>query len=79
MDSLIAESWLEVMTGPCTIATFSVLLAYSAQVENAIGQRPQLTGNVFDMREQYKALADGANATRTISQNITVGKNDFRA
>ncbi|GFF99700.1 lipase/esteras-like protein [Aspergillus udagawae] len=43
-----------------------------SKVENAIGQRPQLTGDVFAMREQYKALADGANATRTISPNITV-------
>ncbi|OKP07413.1 hypothetical protein PENSUB_6002 [Penicillium subrubescens] len=48
-------------------------------VENAIGQRPQLTGDVFAMRYQYKALADRANATRTISQNIHVGKGDFRA
>jgi hypothetical protein len=38
-----------------------------------------LTGDVFAMREQYKALADGANATGTISPNITVGKSDFRA
>ncbi|KAL2839404.1 lipase/esterase-like protein [Aspergillus pseudoustus] len=41
-------------------------------VENAIGQRPQLTGDVFAMRSQYKALADRANATRTISQSINV-------
>ncbi|KAF7177439.1 hypothetical protein CNMCM7691_005692 [Aspergillus felis] len=41
------------------------------KVENAIGQRPQLTGDVFAMREQYKALGNRANATRTISQNIT--------
>lgn len=43
------------------------------QVENAIGQRPQLTGDVYAMRAQYKALDDQANATRVISPNVTVG------
>lgn len=38
-----------------------------------MGQRPQLTGDVYAMREQYKALADQANATRDISPNVTVG------
>ncbi|KAB8067520.1 lipase/esteras-like protein [Aspergillus leporis] len=42
------------------------------KVENAIGQRPQLTGDVYAMRAQYKALADQANATRIISPNVTV-------
>ncbi|OQE12810.1 hypothetical protein PENFLA_c062G07428 [Penicillium flavigenum] len=42
------------------------------KVENAIGQRPQLTGDVHAMRAQYKALDDQANATRVISPNVTV-------
>ncbi|KAJ5862332.1 hypothetical protein N7455_006400 [Penicillium solitum] len=42
------------------------------KVENAIGQRPQLTGDVYAMRAQYKALDDQANATRVISPNVTV-------
>jgi versiconal hemiacetal acetate esterase len=42
------------------------------KVENAIGQRPQLTGDVFAMREQYKALADRANATQSVSRNVTL-------
>ena len=62
---------------PRNIATFSVLLANLFKVENAIGQRPQLTGDVFAMRDQYKELANRANATRTIPQNIDVGKKDF--
>jgi hypothetical protein len=43
------------------------------KVENDIGQRPQLTGDVHAMRAQYKALDDQANATRVISPNVTVG------
>ncbi|OGE47256.1 hypothetical protein PENARI_c052G04805 [Penicillium arizonense] len=42
------------------------------KVENAIGQRPQLTGDAYAMRAQYKALDDQANATRVISPNVTV-------
>ncbi|KAE8312090.1 lipase/esteras-like protein [Aspergillus transmontanensis] len=42
------------------------------KVENAMGQRPQLTGDVYAMRAQYKALADQANAARDLSLNITV-------
>ncbi|KAL6228970.1 hypothetical protein BDW75DRAFT_246151 [Aspergillus navahoensis] len=42
------------------------------KVENAMGQRPQLTGDVYAMRAQYKALADQANATRIISPTVTV-------
>jgi hypothetical protein len=38
-----------------------------------MGQRPQLTGDVYAMRAQYKAIADQANATRIISPNVTVG------
>ncbi|KAF3384573.1 Versiconal hemiacetal acetate esterase [Penicillium rolfsii] len=41
------------------------------QVESALGQRPQLTGDVFAMRAQYKALDDQANANRVISPNVT--------
>ncbi|KAL5360716.1 lipase/esterase-like protein [Aspergillus floccosus] len=43
-----------------------------SKVENALGQRPQLTGDVYAMRVQYRALADQANATRVISPNVTV-------
>lgn len=44
------------------------------QIEQAIGQRPQFTGDALSMRQQYKAFADQANSSCKKSANLSIGK-----
>ncbi|KAJ4156100.1 hypothetical protein LMH87_001314 [Akanthomyces muscarius] len=51
----------------------SLLLADAwVQVERAIGQRPQLTGDALAMRAQYKAVNDEVNANLVRSTEVAV-------
>ncbi|KAJ5387424.1 hypothetical protein N7509_009965 [Penicillium cosmopolitanum] len=42
------------------------------QIEQAIGKRPQFTGNTLSMRQQYKAFAGQANSSCTESANLRI-------
>jgi hypothetical protein len=71
MTLALSQSWLEV----CPTPTFVFLEAnlIIEQIEQALGQRPQFSGDALAMREQYKALANQINASNKRSASLNIG------
>jgi hypothetical protein len=71
MEPPLSPTWLHVCVSSSRAAK-SILIV--TQIEQAIGKRPQFTGDALSMRQQYKAFADQANSSCTKSANLSVGK-----